>query len=85
MRPIRKGDEVADLPGARLDKKGDQRLWLVKAIHKRGDAELAELELLDAEASETQTVALADLVVVAEFRDTIYPALGKHGPCTEWR
>ena len=36
---------------------------------------MADLELLDAAEAEAQTVALDDLVVVAEFRDTIYPGL----------
>ncbi|OTP68149.1 site-specific DNA-methyltransferase [Caballeronia sordidicola] len=53
--------------------KGTQRLWHVKAIHKA--KKTADLELLGGSESETQTVALGDLVVVAEFRDTIFPGL----------
>jgi adenine-specific DNA-methyltransferase len=37
------------------------------------------LELLDGDATERQTVPLADLIVVAEFRDTIYPGLVSTG------
>ncbi|RYY74250.1 MAG: site-specific DNA-methyltransferase [Gammaproteobacteria bacterium] len=73
LRPIRKGDKVRVLPPRRTVKKGDQRLWQVKAIYKA--LKTADLELLGAEKAETQTVALDDLVVVAEFRDTIYPGL----------
>jgi len=54
-------------------KKGDQRLWQVKAIHK--SKKVADLELPDSEEAEAQTVALDDLVVIAEFGDTIYPGL----------
>ena len=70
QRPIRKGDKVRVLPERGSSKKGDQRLWQVKAIHKVGDGKVAELELLGAAEVQMQTVALDDLVVVAEFRDT---------------
>lgn len=79
LRPIRKGDKVRVLPARGSTKKGDPRLWLVKSIRKQGDTKLAELSLLDMEAPEAQTIALADLVVVAEFRDTIYPGLVSTG------
>lgn len=73
LRPIRKGDKVRVLPERGSTKKGDQRLWVVKTIHK--SKKLADLELLDTENPETTSVTLEDLVVVAEFRDTIYPGL----------
>ncbi|PHM20699.1 MAG: site-specific DNA-methyltransferase [Curvibacter sp. PD_MW3] len=77
LRPVRKGDKVRVLPVRGSVKKGDQRLWQVKAIHKA--TKVAELELLGGETVETQTVSLDDLVVVAEFRDTIYPGLVSTG------
>src|ERR1019366_8413800 len=40
---------------------------------------VAELELLGEAKAQTQTVALDDLVVVAEFRDTLYPGLVSTG------
>ncbi len=73
MRPVRKGDKVRVLSPRGETKKGDQQLWQVKAIRKRKNE--AHLELPDAEETEAQTVALDDLVVVAEFGDTIYPGL----------
>lgn len=73
LRPIRKGDKVRVLPPRGSLKKGDQRLWQVKAIYKL--QKVADLELLGTEKIEAQTVSLDDLVVVAEFRDTIYPGL----------
>ncbi|WP_186208246.1 site-specific DNA-methyltransferase [Burkholderia gladioli] len=73
QRPVRKGDKVRVLPPRGTTKKGDQRLWQVKAIHKA--TKQADLVLLNAEGVETQTVALGDLVVVAEFSDTIHPGL----------
>jgi adenine-specific DNA-methyltransferase len=73
LRPIRKGDKVRVLPERGSIKKGDQRLWQVKTIHKA--KKVADLELLDAADVETQTVALSNLVVIAEFRDTIWPGM----------
>ncbi|MCC7066973.1 MAG: site-specific DNA-methyltransferase [Burkholderiales bacterium] len=77
LRPVRKGDKVRVLPERGSVKKGDQRLWQVKAIHKA--KKIADLELLDAAEPETQSVPLIDLIVVAEFRDTIYPGLVSTG------
>lgn len=77
LRPSRKGDKVRVLPARGSTKKGDQRLWQVKAINKA--KKLADLELLGTDEVETQSVALEDLVVVAEFRDTIYPGLVSTG------
>jgi adenine-specific DNA-methyltransferase len=82
-RPIRKGDKVRVLPERGSTKKGDQRLWQVQAIRKTDGGKVAELELLGEEQEQaearTQTVALDDLVVVAEFRDIIYPGLVSTG------
>jgi len=70
---VRRGDKVRVLPPRGSTTKGDQRLWQVKAICK--GKKKADLELPDLEETESQTVALDDLVVVAEFGDTIYPGL----------
>lgn len=80
LRPVRKGDKVRVLPDRGSVKKGDQRLWQVKAIHKA--TKVADLELLDTAEPEMQSVSLADLIVVAEFRDTIYPGLVSTGKVT---
>jgi adenine-specific DNA-methyltransferase len=81
QRPIRKGDKVRVLPERGSTKKGDPRLWVVRKIVKEGGNKLAELDPLDAEpgAADTQRVVLDDIVVVAEFRDTIYPGLVSTG------
>jgi adenine-specific DNA-methyltransferase len=79
QRPIRKGDKVRVLPKRGSTKKGDPRLWQVKAIRKSGESKVAELELLGTEEPQMQTSVLDDLVVVAEFRDTIYPGLVSTG------
>jgi adenine-specific DNA-methyltransferase len=77
QRPVRRGDKVRVLPPRGSTAKGDQRLWLVKAIHRA--SKTAELELLAAPQPEAQTVPLDDVIVVAEFRDTIYPGLVSTG------
>lgn len=79
QRPTRKGDKVRVLPERGSSKNGDQRLWQVKQISKEGDGKVAKLELLGAAEAHTQTVALDDVVVVAEFRDTLYPGLVSTG------
>ncbi len=79
QRPIRKSDKVRALLERGSTKKGDQRLWQVKGIHKTGIGKVADLELPDGEGAQTQTVALDDLVVVAEFRDILYPGLVSTG------
>lgn len=75
QRPVRKGDKVRVLPERDSTVKGDSRLWLVTRIHKRDAGRVAELALLDANEPEALTAAVDDLVVVTEFRDTIYPGL----------
>lgn len=79
LRPIRKGDKVRILSERGSTKKGDLRLWQIKSIRKHGETKVADLVLFDVDNPETQTVSLVDLVVVAEFRDTIYPGLVSTG------
>ncbi|MBA3946176.1 MAG: site-specific DNA-methyltransferase [Herpetosiphonaceae bacterium] len=78
QRPVRKGDKVHILPPRRSTGHGDQRLWRVLRTEVGGtSSRIAHLTLLDGD--ETQTVPVDDLVVVAEFRDTIYPGLRSTG------
>lgn len=79
QRPIRKGDKVRILPSRGNTKRGDQRLWLVKKIDRAGSSQKAMLELIGSDEQETKTAPLDDLVVVAEFRDIVYPGLVSTG------
>ncbi len=79
LRPIRKGDKVRILPQRGSTKKGDQRLWQVSKMLKAGAGKLAVVELMDTANCESRTVGLDDLIVVAEFKDTIYPGLFSTG------
>lgn len=78
-RPVRKGDKVRVLPPRGETKKGDQRLWRVRSLSGKGAERQAFVELIGAEEPDTQEVPAADLVVVAEFRDYIYPGLVSTG------
>jgi adenine-specific DNA-methyltransferase len=78
-RPVRKGDKVRVLPERGSAAKGDQRLWSVKKIEKVKGKRIARLEVFGSAEPETQDVAIDDLVVVAEFRDYIYPGLVSTG------
>jgi len=77
QRPVRRGDKVRVLPSRGSTARCDQRLWMVKAVHRA--AKTADLELPAAAGGETMTAPLDDLIVVAEFRDTIYPGLVSTG------
>jgi adenine-specific DNA-methyltransferase len=74
-RQVRKGDKVRVMPSRGETKKGDQRLWLVKGIRKHSIDWIATLVELYTEEPETCEILINDLVVVAEFRDKIYPGL----------
>ena len=82
-RKVRKGDKVRILPPrGEMPTKADDRLWRVLAFDR--PAVFASLEPLerptDGELNlETTSAALEDLVVVAEFRDPIYPGLESTG------
>lgn len=78
-RPIRKGDKVRVLPPRGSTDKGDKRLWKVVHTTKDGGSRAAQLDLIGAETPEVQTVPVEDLIVVAEFRDYIYPGLVSTG------
>lgn len=75
QRQIRRGDKVRILPPRGSTSKGDLRLWRVETI-KDGTA---TLYLDNVDQPELEARPLGDLVVVAEFRDTIYPGLVSTG------
>ena len=82
-RDVRRGDKVHVLPPRGSTSKGDQRLWRVLRLEGAGKARVAHLSLIDAAEPETSEVPIADLVVVAEFRDYIYPGLVSTGKVTQ--
>jgi len=79
QRIPRKGDKVRVLPQRGSTNRGDQRLWRVTRVEKVDRAPVGHIELVGETEPETQVVAADDLVVVAEFRDLIYPGLVSTG------
>lgn len=78
-RPIRKGDKVRVLPPRGEASKGDQRLWKVFKTNRQNGERVAQLGLLGEAEPERLTLPVEDLIVVAEFRDYIYPGLVSTG------
>lgn len=88
-RKVRKGDKIRVLPPrGHLPKKSDEALWRVVAINRAsGVATIEPLRESSVSAGTTyandalkvRDAALEDLVVVAEFRDPIYPGLVSTG------
>lgn len=81
-RPIRKGDKVRFLPErGKKPSSVDGRLWRVARIRKADEGPVAELVRQESPeaAPESTRRRVEDLVVVAEFRDPIYPGLVSTG------
>ena len=81
-RPVRKGDKVRFLPERGQNPSSiDRQLWQVRRIRQTDDGRLADLvRQRDPHAGhETVSRAVEHLVVVAEFRDPIYPGLVSTG------
>ncbi|GGA48895.1 site-specific DNA-methyltransferase [Pelagibacterium lentulum] len=78
-RPVRRGDKVRILPPRGSVERGDQRLWRVIRLNAGAEPQTALVSLIDVEDPEMVDVAVADLVVLAEFRDYIYPGLVSTG------
>lgn len=78
-RPVRRGDKVRILPprGSKSSAR-DARLWrVVEFTRDASGIRTASLELIGDD--ETAEALVDDLVVVAEFRDPIYPGLVSTG------
>jgi adenine-specific DNA-methyltransferase len=78
-RPVRKGDKVRVLPPRASRARGDRRLWKVRDTEGLDGQRRARVTLVDGEAPEEKLVSVEDLVVVAEFRDHVYPGLVSTG------
>jgi adenine-specific DNA-methyltransferase len=75
-RKIRRGDKVV----FRNPSGSDQQTWVVVGFEGTGSSRNARLVLrAPADEPETTTAPLNDLVVIAEFRDAIYPGLRSTG------
>lgn len=72
---VRKGNKVRVLPPRGSSERGDQRLWRVDSI----SGGIAEVSMPNGEDREAQSARVDDLILVAEFRDRIYPGLRPDG------
>ena len=81
-RPVRRGDKIRFLPERGKEPNSvDRRLWRVRRVRRTEHGRVADLfRRQDAETERlTASRAVEDLVVVAEFRDPIYPGLASAG------
>ncbi|MCG7418255.1 MULTISPECIES: site-specific DNA-methyltransferase [Microbacterium] len=77
---IRVGSKVRILPERGKDAPTDRRLWVVQDIQRDPTgSRQAILALARSQEPETVQVAVDELVLVAEFRDSIYPGLRSTG------
>ncbi|MDO9034876.1 MAG: DNA methyltransferase [Methanoregula sp.] len=79
QRPVRKGDTVRILPPRGSMEKGDKRLWRVLKIERNNGSRMAHLIEVGKDLPERSSVTLEDVVVVAAFRDPLYPGLAETG------
>lgn len=82
-RPVRKNDKVRILPErGKMPKREDERLYRVTKVYVDGGdrwADVIAVDNADDNADDGWSVIVDDLVVVAEFRDPIYPGLVSTG------
>ena len=81
-RPVRRGDKVRFLPqrGKATDYV-DRKLWRVRRIRVTEEGSIADIVRQETPKAELEAASRAvhDLVVVAEFRDPIFPGLVSTG------
>lgn len=73
------GNKVRILEPPGSNKKDDKRLWLVENITNDDGVKRAQLIELYAETPERASTTFDDLVVVAEFKEGIFPGLVETG------
>lgn len=74
-RVVRKGDKVRKLSPRGEKTKGDPRIWIVKKISEIKNKKIASIEIVEKKQVVSEEVPIDDLVVIAEFRDYLYPGL----------
>jgi adenine-specific DNA-methyltransferase len=78
-RPVRRGDKVRILPARGTIRSTDNGLWRVQSVSRTGGNPSAKIEEIGPTEKTEKQVPVADLVVVTEFRDNIYPGLVSTG------
>lgn len=78
-RDLRRGDKVRVLAPRGSKTAGSKQLWRLKQLDDSADGRVAQLVKIGSDQTETSSASVEDLVVVAEFRDRIYPGLVETG------
>src|SRR5690606_35100707 len=78
-RVVRKGDKVRKLLPRGEKGKPDPRIWIVKKIFEVKKKKIASIEIVEKEQVISEDFLVDDLVVIAEFRDYLYPGLVSTG------
>lgn len=78
-RTVRRGEKVRILPPRGIADVADRTLWVVQNIERTNSGRVAHLIEHDAGEPEIRIANVDDLVVVAVFRDFIYPGLTPTG------
>lgn len=78
-RNVKRGDKVRILPKRKSNQKKNESLWTIKKISKQDSKNIATLLRSDSEKIIEKKISTDDLVVVAEFRDPIFPGLVSTG------
>jgi adenine-specific DNA-methyltransferase len=78
-RSVRKGDKVRKLPPRGEKAKSDPRIWIVKKISEVKNKKIASIEIIENKKPILEELPVDDLVVIAEFRDYLYPGLVSTG------
>lgn len=79
QRRVRKGDTVRILPPRGSLEKGDKQLWRVLSVERNDGSGTAHIIEVSKDLPERRSVTPKDLVVVAAFRDPLYPGLVETG------
>jgi adenine-specific DNA-methyltransferase len=78
-RKVRRGDKVRVLPPRGSAAPPDKRAWVIVGFEGTGEARQASLVERDTDDPETKKYPVSDLVVVADFREPMYPGLRSTG------
>lgn len=78
-RVVRKGDKARKLSPRGDKSKSDPRVWIVKKISEVKNKKIALIEIVENKKIVSEEISVDDLVVIAEFRDYLYPGLVSTG------
>lgn len=75
----KRGSKVRILQPRGSNQQRDKRLWIIERVRNNEEIKVADIIELYTEDPEQTSMAIDDLVVVAEFKDVIFPGLVETG------